>query len=349
MSKFLIVLSDDRSAGRGVRGMALAWFLRTFHGRAAVRVVTPNELSQRRPRAAEYVFIGLPSTLAARQATGLRFREAILFDYHDYPSPMWADSDQTFLRSLTNRYWKPWVEHDWSSELRWGCLPIRRCRKLQACLKWGQLAGGAVQPVEKHFDYGFLGTPNGLRCSSAADTESYNQRVEWLLELKRELPDAACWGGLAIPPHLRGWEKQHPYISSVEFPRGRVGFFRYFQSLRKCRVALAPAGNARWSYRQYEAIYARAAVVSTDFSCARMLIPFPERSVVMVPDHTPVTPFVRRALSLQRDEPDAIQNAVRHLEYYLQDGMYTRRKPMVMDRLLQQLDDDQEHSLRVAG
>lgn len=317
--------------------MTLYWFLRTFHGRAAVRVAAPHELSHRRTLSADYVFIGLPTTLAARELAALRFREAILFDYHDYPLPVWGRSDQELLRSLTNRYYKPWVEHEWSSDYRWGCLPIRRCPKLKVCLKWRRLTGQGVRDETKPFDVGFLGGPNGLRCGTEGSTDSYNQRVEWLLELKDDLPQAALWGGLTIPPHLRGWQRRYENIASVEYSQRRINFFRYFKSLCRCRVALAPAGNARWSYRQYEAVYARAAVVSTDLSRARMLIPLPRDSVLMVPDRAPVTPFVRRALALQRECPDMVQDAVRFLERYLHDGSYSRHKPLVMDRFLQQL------------
>ncbi|MCH2128354.1 MAG: hypothetical protein MK179_04375 [Pirellulaceae bacterium] len=337
MSNFLIVLSDDHRAGRGVRGMTLAWFLRTFHGRRAVRVVSPQQLSPRRTLTADYVFIGLPTSLNSQQLAGFQSREVVLFDYHDFPFPVWGSSDQNLLRSLTNRYWKPWVEECWSSDFRWGCLPIRRSRKLQACLQWQRVKS---KPT-KHFDYGFLGTPNGMRCVSAeGSTDSYNQRIEWLLELQRELPNAIAWGGIVIPSHLRGWAQKFPQLSSIEYTKGRVSFFRYFDTLRRCRVALTPAGNARWSYRQYEAVYARSAVISTDFSQARMLIPFPQENVQMVPDHAAVTPFVELALAQQTDANEMAEHSVGILERYLQDGVYSRRRPLLMDRFLHQFDDD---------
>ena len=343
MSQFLVILSDDQSAGRGVRGMTLYWFLKTFHGRSAVQVATPAELLPRRKISADYVFIGLPTTVTRRQMAGLRFRQLVLFDYHDYPLPVWGQSDQAFLRSLTDHYWKPWVEHDWPSHFQWGCLPIRRNPKMKAYLRWQRMTGRGVSTgakrfdSAKRFDIGFLGGPHGLRCGGEGSTDSYNQRVEWLLELNHELPQVTFWGGLTIPPHLRGWQQQHQDISTIEYSEERINFFRYFRSMCQSRVALAPAGNARWSYRQYEAIYARAAVVSTDFTRANMLIPFPTESVFMVPDRQPVTPYVCRALELQRNFPDKVEESVRFLERYLHDGSYSRRKPLPMDRLLQQL------------
>jgi len=42
-------------------------------------------------------------------------------------------------------------------------------------------------------------------------------------------------------------------------------------------------------------------------------------------------------LALQRECPDMVQDAVRFLERYLHDGSYSRHKPLVMDRFLQQL------------
>ncbi len=335
MTKFQIVLSDDRNSGRGVRGLALYWFLTTFYGRSAVRVCHPSELDRKRSQSAEYLFIGLPSSLTKEQLAKVRFREAVFFDYQDRPEPQWRDDDRDFFLSLTNRYWKPCVQDDWSPALRWGCLPIRRSPKLAAYLRAQHWRS---RRPKKEYDVGFLGGPTALKYLDHA--ELYFQRVEWLLELRRRHPELSFWGGLTLNRYTReSVEKRFGDSAEIAFPRRKVNFFHYFHQLSQCRVALSPAGNARWSYRQYEAVYARAFVVSTDLNKARMLIPLPRESVVMVPDRAPVVPYVLKALERLEHGGDVVDEGIRFLEGYLHFGQYARKKTLILERFLEQLSD----------
>ena len=100
---------------------------------------------------------------------------------------------------------------------------------------------------------------------------------------------------------------------------------------------LTPAGNARWSYRHYEAIYAGALLVSTDFRSVRMLIPLPLDNMQHVADHAPVVPVIAAALERLAREPSLPRQNIDFLETYLQDGDYDCRKPRLMDEFLSQM------------
>lgn len=118
----------------------------------------------------------------------------------------------------------------------------------------------------------------------------------------------------------------------------RLLFSPFFYHLLRSQVVLTPAGNARWSYRHYEAIYAGALLVSTDFRSVRTLIPLPQNNILHVADHAPVVPVIAAALERLAREPSLPRQNIDFLETYLQDGDYDRRKPQIMDDFLSQFD-----------
>ncbi len=163
-----------------------------------------------------------------------------------------------------------------------------------------------------------------------------NQRVQWLLELRDHGPRLRLWGGLLEPtisPELRA---RHGDLTGFTL-REKVPFWRYFRALQQSRVALTPEGNAPWSYRHYEAIYARALIVTNDFRPITTLIPLPDEGMIHVEPHQPVLPAIERALALRRERPEVLEENVRFLERFLDRGMYSRRRPALWERFLAQL------------
>jgi hypothetical protein len=163
-----------------------------------------------------------------------------------------------------------------------------------------------------------------------------NQRIEWLLELEARGRPYSLVGGLlprSITPELT---RRYGDLSRFVLPR-KVPFRRYFRQLRASRVALTPAGNAPWSYRHYEAIYAGAVVVTSDFRRLDLLVPLPLDGMIHVPEGEPVVPAIERALALRRDRPELLEENVRSLERWLERGMYSRRRPELFERFLAQL------------
>src|SRR5688572_18207687 len=94
---WLVITADGVSAGRGVRGYTLAWFLRTYFGRRNVGIATPHEL-RKSTLSADTVFLGLPSSLTpgeiGRLFSGNRYRRVVLFDYLDEHRLAWSPEQE---------------------------------------------------------------------------------------------------------------------------------------------------------------------------------------------------------------------------------------------------------------
>ena len=353
MPKFLVVLSDSKLGGRGVRGRTLVQFLKTFVGAQNIQVVTPSKLQSRRFYHADYTFIGVPTSLNADQVSRFKSGEIYLFDYHDEPEARWDDSDQEFLTSLTNRYLKPAVDAAWDSSVLWGCLPLRRSWKLAHYLAkehWLTARSGTGVPT-KETDVGFLGKPTCLILRSSDGDKKYPQRMEWLLELARNT-SFSWWGGLCVDSKSRGYlEHRYGELADICFHNRRIAFGKYFDRLRSCRVVLTPGGNARWTYRHYEAIYSRSILVSTDLTKTDLLIPLPKHTVIMVPDGVPIKPWIEQSIEQIESEPERVMESEHELEQYFLRSKYSRQRPLAWERFeiqLQKLDSGKSLRSRAA-
>ena len=332
-----MVRSEIPGHGRGVSGVTLERFLRLYAGRGAVESCAPSELLAGRPRAAEYAFLGLPSPLAGPHLAKLRARHLILFDLHDDHCPMWDDHNREVLRGASGHYLKAWTDDRWDFGLKMGLAPVRRYGKLRLALELQRLrrAVGLADPPHRH-DVLFLGSATGLVIRGVGPAPVPNQRIDWLRELKAQGGQLACWGGLLAKTLHPDIAARHADLAQFML-RGKVGFGRYFRALRASRVALAPQGGAPWSYRHYEAIYARAMVVTCDFHHLQTLVPLPVDGMVHVAPGAPVLPAIHRALELRRERPELLEENVRFLERFLERGLYSRRRPELFERFLAQL------------
>ena len=338
MPPFLI-LRPEGTFGRGSRGANLYRFLRIFHGQRAVELMSVDALETGPLHRAEVLFVGVPSSLALRHLDRLRFRRAVLFDYGDRAGPDWQHSDEPLLRSLTDRYLKPSVEPDWDFGLRWGTLPIRRYPRLtlHVRLLQGLNPGRYPDLLRRDHDVSFLG--NATSYYGTSGTDRYAQRIEWLAELATARDRFSFWGGLQAAPHDRiALQKRHGDIEHLFHRGGRVWFPVYFQHLLRSKIVLAPTGNARWSYRHYEAIYAGALLVSTDFRRIRTLIPLPLDGMIHVADHEPILSAIERGLELLRAQPGLPRRNLVFIEQFLDRGDYHRTKPVLMNLFLAQLE-----------
>lgn len=325
MAKYLIVMADGTS-GRGTRGLNLYWFLSRYHGRA-VKVVSTAELKDG-TRSCDVLFVCLPTALGKDDLARVRYRHLAVFDYEDTHKIL-LDGHSQFLTGLTDRYLKVWNEPGWPVPWKFGVLPIRRHARLPLYLRYlGVKKAFGAKPPEREWDVTFLGAPTGQ--------DTHSQRVEWLKEIRDAGAKYRFWGGLAASPDDRlrlaaaGLEG-----AGLIYEGGRVGYTTFFDMMRKSKVVLAPKGNAPWSYRHYEAIYAGAIPVSCDLRNVTTLIPLPLDGMVHVPDGTSVLPRIEEALAAQR--PELLRDNIAFLERYLSYGAYSRGKPALMDRFLGQL------------
>jgi hypothetical protein len=335
MKPFLVVMSEMPGHGRGVNGRTLVQFLRTFAGFGAVGACSADDLL--RGASADTVFLGLPSPVTDRHLARLRFRRLVLFDLHDHHYPLWTEANRRLLLDASGLYLKVWNDERWDFGVTMGLAPIRRYGKLRLALQAGRLrrALGLADPPHR-FDVLFLGAATGRDRHVQAVAPLPNERVQWLLELRDHGRHLQLWGGLlerTVTPELR---RRYGELDGFTI-RGKVPFRAYFRALQQSRVALTPEGNAPWSYRHYEAIYARSLIVTTDFRPLRTLIPLPSDGMVHVEAGQPVLPAIERALALRRERPELLEENVRFLERYLERGMYSRRRPELWERFTAQL------------
>lgn len=335
MKKYLVVMSELPGHGRGVNGRTLVHFLRTYAGHGAVACCTAADLT--RGASAETVFLGLPGPVTDRHLARLRCRHLVLFDLSDWHHPLWTDANRDLLRGASGLYLKAWTDARWDHGIRFGAAPVRRYLKLRLALEAGRLrrAVGLREPPHRH-DVLFLGAATMRDPGGRDPAQVPNQRVDWLLEVKTRAPHLALWGGL-LGRTMAPWLLQRYGDLSQFTLKKKVPFRRYFSALRQSRVALTPEGNAPWSYRHYEAIYARALVVTSDFRPLETLVPLPVDGMVHVEAGQPVLPAIERALALRRERPELLEENVRFLERWLDRGMYSRRRPELWERFLGQL------------
>ena len=332
MMRFLIVRAEYR-CGRGARGLNLQRFLSIYHGHRAVRMISADDLLRGPSLATDVLFIGMPTSLTRNHLAKVRFRQAVLFDYHDTPRPAWLNSDRDLLLSVTDQYFKTWVEPGSNGGLRLGVLPIRRHAKLTLCVQfqniWERLFGDHER--RRLYDVVFLG-------NATAVDNSHHERINWLREIQQANGRFSFWGGIAARPDMRErLRREYGDLAGILYPKARADFVTYYHRLGRSRVALAPGGNAPWTYRHYEAIYAGAVLVSTDFRHIRTLIPLPLDRMVHVAGRASVLPAIEQALRMREADPGIAAENVLFLERYLHRGDYSKGKPELMDRFLAQL------------
>lgn len=346
MVPYTIVISDADDHDAGVRGtrafwwlasragsyseLGLYWFLVEYFGRSAVRLLRPSQLLASSKIETEWLFVGLPTSLSKEHLSRIRFRRMAVYDSTDAPDVDFGESDREFLLSETDLCMKTWIDRRWDTDYTVGLLPIKRppVNKLRAAIRReGMLDRVRGKRRDKSFDVALVARPTG--------TVDRNSRVAWMIELKKKRPDLRLWGGLVGSARWRrhAEEMVDPEIlQQLWMGRRKVGFFEYFAGLSQSKVSLAPRGWAPWSYRHYEAVYARSVVVCDDLSDIELLLPLPKDGTVNVRKGDSIVPAVERALDLYERCPEIGRQNVEHMERWLDRGAYSRSRVELLDR-----------------
>jgi len=353
MTPFTIVINDVGKRDAGLRGtcgfwwlarwlatyseLSLYWFLSEYYGRSQVTLLRPSQLRAGSVRhTTDWLFVGLPTRLNKEHLRHIQFKRMALYDSTDHNGIAFDYSDRDFLLSQTNLCLKNWRDRRWNFDLSVGLLPIKRAplnNKLRMALWRESVRRRAGRVSGKQYDVGFVATPSG--------DLSRNQRVQWLLELVDQRPELTLWGGLVDAGRYRQPLEQHTgrrLPDSCWIDRRKIGYFEYFAGLCASRIALTPAGWAPWTYRHWEAIYARCVPVSNDLSQFEFLIPYPRDGMIEVPDGGSVVAGVDRAMDLLARSPDIVETNLAHLERWLDQGAYARDRRDTLERFLAELD-----------
>ena len=353
MAHYTIVISDAEDHDAGFRGtdafwwlaghfgayaeLGLYWFLREYYGPQSVTLMRPSQLLRLPERhQTDWLFVGLPTTLSDEHLSKLDFDRMALYDSTDLHGVKLDYSDRSLLFSHTNICLKNWRDDRLDYPCQIGLLPIKRPplnNKMHAAVRMSSAKRRFGLAPKKDFDVGFVARPTG-------DMEK-NQRVRWLIDLKQQRPDLKLWGGLVGG---RPWQEvakkssqDVQALQSCWLPRRKIGFFQYFAGLCQSKVALAPAGYAPWTYRHFEAIYARSVVVSNDLSHHEFLIPFPREGMVEVGDDGSIVDAIEAALTMYQSSPGVVESNIQHLNRWLDNGMYSKKRRDTVDRFWAQL------------
>ena len=344
MPSFLIIeagaLSGHRS-GRGARGRNLELFLKEYYGSSSVSTIGIEKLSGLRSYKIDHLFVGIPSNISRNDLKRISFKKIHLFDYGDHEKVIWGNTDKELLGSMTKSYLKPWTQKNWGDEFNWGTLPIRRHKWLSFCVKLNNfIKGSPGNNQERPFDTTFLGNPVVSQQENGG-TKNINTRIQWLEEISTDNQFSFSGGFFMRGANAERMKEQaNKNLKRLFLKKGRAHFISYFNLMLKAKSALAPPGNALWSYRHYEAIYAGSIPVSGDFREADMLVPLPMEGMVHVGKGESVIPHIQRSLKMKKDNPRLPTKNLESVERYMTNGLYDRKKSALIERFMSQIERD---------
>ncbi len=346
----------DAPASRVDAGETLATFLRRYE--PAVRSVSTAALAAGPMLSADVAFIGLPTALQPSALERLRAGRIVTFDYFDEPWPnreapaleaagALAGLATLHLKTHRERVAPAWAAAVATDGLDIGLLPIRynravagAWRRWRLAAPWRGLRQLAGRP-ERRWDVSLHGSVTQLdRRTADGRPVSYDQRVEWM-QAMRASAAWRHWGGLKPLPYRSCDALVAQYGDAVlacldDGPR--MPFGAYFARMTDTRVALCPAGHARWTYRHVEAVYAGCEIVSTDLRGVDTLVPAPTEAMTLVPDHAPVGPAIADALAAWASRAARRAGAVEAMQDWLDGGRFTRAKRRAFERFVAQVD-----------
>jgi hypothetical protein len=341
MPRFLIVepgTLNGQRGGRGARGRNLEVFLKLYYGSSSVSTVSVERLSSKASFSVDHLFVGIPSTISSKELERVTYKKLHLFDYRDNEKAIWGDTDESLLRSKTNSYLKAWTQKDWDEGFEWGTLPIRRNSSLPYYLKFCRLTKGrSYISRERSIDTTFLGNPVVIWKENYG-SKMVNARIQWLEEIVSKGQFTFSGGFFmhgSVTEELKAASSAS--LQPLFLNKGRINFASYFNLMLNAKTALAPPGNALWSYRHYEAIYAGAIPLSSDFRDAEMLVPLPNEGIVHVPKGESVIPHLGGALRLKKDIPELPARNLEFVEQFMKDGAYHRTRIKLLERFMSQL------------
>jgi hypothetical protein len=317
----ITVVGAPRPYPETERGWKLYQFLQLFPKHVRSRWVDSDTVETCAPFETDVLIVFVPKRPTTQQLSKIRYKFLFLAHYTDGETV-----DETVLAEfgdLATGYLLPAVNKRNVYPLPVLPMPLAfhsRTRKpysyLDLDLKW------------RYWRASFVG-------AATVYQGEYPQRKEWVEALVR-----------LAPKRVRvGLFDNESYPLDAVFPDAPERFTHpflgpgfYITLMQLSQVCVAPAGNARWTYRHYEAIQAGNVLVSTDLREMDMLIPFPDEGIVYVPDHADVWPILAPVLDTVGMYQDAVRRNQAQMAQYLNDGTYSANKPLPLFDFLRQLE-----------
>ncbi len=324
-----LILTDD-SLSPHVDGRILHEFLSIFD-RSRLVAVPGGE--RRGPEArCQVLFVNAAMAHAAERMSRIRAGRTIFFDYYDELERKLHPETAAFLAREGFPYFKTSRLARFEVQHVSGLLPIALPRGLAGMLRsWRRRF---FPRPSRRTDIYFQGSTTFFL---EPDGRRYYQRIEWAMEVDRldgvrkHLGLIPLYGLqdelMARYPGLRPglWRNAEPYA-------------RMFRRLQSAKIVLAPTGHGRWTYRHLEALCAGAVVVSNDLSQIETLLRWPLEAMVLVPDHVPLEPALRRVLGSYGEYADCLAAGGTVIHDQLADGRWHQSRPEAFDRFVAQVE-----------
>ncbi len=339
MYKFVLLGSDHCHRKGGLSNSPLSQFLKIFYSDQELRILTSAQLDHHRPISTEFLLVETPSSHRRDQLGGIRYQKAVLFDESDCWWFNETQEQQDFLGSLTDLVLKTHVDRSHNHSFHLGTLPTYRKKKLQQYLRWKAMKEAVIgRRSKRNIDLFFIGAPTRLQTSTEGSSRDYNQRLEWLSEVMAENFPFRFEGGFDGTNRelIQTFEQDDgdlsPYLASR-----RYNFYSYFNQLSRSKVAMVPTGFARWTYRHYEAVYAKSVMLSTDMTNVELFVPLTPH-IINVSDHVPLLPYIEQGIHMFDEQSDLLEENVKFIEQYYDNGRFSKRRPKALERFLLQLE-----------
>lgn len=322
--RFLIL--TDESLSPHVDGRILHDFLDVFQ-RSRLVAVPAGE--RRGPEACcQVLFVNAAMAHVAERMGRIRAGRTIFFDYYDELERKVHPETAVFLAREGFPYFKTSRLSGSASPQVAGLLPIALPRKLSGMLRpWRRLR---VPRLFRRTDVYFQGSTTFFL---EPDGSRYHQRVEWALEVARMSGVRKHLGLIPLYGLQDELMARYPELSSGIWCQAE-SYARMFRRLSRTKIVLAPAGHGRWTYRHLEALYAGAVVVSNDLAKIETLLRWPLEAMVLVPDHAPLEPVLRRVLGSYGEYADRLAAGGAVITGQLAGGRWCRSRPEVFERFI---------------
>jgi hypothetical protein len=329
MAIFTIIISDKKNTGKNEQGFPLVGFLSIYFKPTQINILHVSDLQNTSHITTKYLFIIIPTSLKPTQLKNISYEKVFLADYGDGTEPCWYYTDINEVLKITNTYFKTSRIKKNKYDLDIKLLPLK-LRPISV-KRYGILPPKTLE--KRKFDINFIGAPTYLE----KQNKKYNQRIEWLREVSSKYK---FYGGLinsAAFPKER-LEKEFGNMNNIYFNRKYpLSHFAFFQTLHNSKIALVPTGHSRWTYRHYEAICCRCALISNDIKGTDLLIPLPTENMPIVSDHEPISSYIDNILENPHINNKIVEKNFAFINQYLKNGYYCKSRKKTIEKFLDQL------------
>ncbi len=319
-----IILSTAPKHHKTEQGFPLVNFVGTFLPPTEFTVLRTSDLEASTQIETHYLFLGIPTTLSKTHLVNIHYKKLILFDYGDSHELGWTADQKAWLGLLSVGYFKTSFYNTQIEILPLRTLPLH-FRNIPWLLQ---------RPIRKlnhrRWDCFFIGNPTYFTLPDG----SYDQRIEWLSEIKGHY---SFFGGLQDHPNYPR-QANRENIHQLYFLFNPFDFRLFFWCLRHSKIALLPTGHSRWTYRHFEAMLAGCIPLSTDIHGLQTFIPMPVTTMTIAKDHEKISPLIDQILSRLSDYQDWIQFNKTHVHQYLNNyAQYDKKHPFAWEQFMEQL------------